>query len=94
MTDQEKRNHNLDVAGFACEVTKVYDYPWPRVVNPLQFGDIIYAVNGVEVDELTQNCETHIKLRTNAGYYIMVKLLRRDKEMEMRITTGRQNFRK
>ncbi len=94
LSGEEKREHKLDAAGFACEVAVVYDYRWARAVNVLLPGDIIYSVDGVEVDGLTQSCETYIKLNTTAGTYFTAKLLRNGGERKIQIWTGRQSFRK
>lgn len=94
LTEAEKRSHNLDVAGFACEVSWVYDDAWVAGLNKFLPGDILYWVDGVESDALTQSCETYIKLNKVAGSAFTVKLLRNGERMEMRIRTGRPRFRK
>lgn len=94
LSEKEKRSYNFDVAGFACEVTSVYREAVIRGFLKLQPGDIIYAVDDVKVDKLTQNFSIYIKLNKIAGSSFTVKLLRDNKPMEMLIRTGRQSFRK
>ena len=94
LREEEKRKYNFDVAGFACEVTGVSRKATEEEFHDLLPGDIMYAVDGVEADAVTQNFETYIKLNTTAGNAFTAKLLRDGKPMEMRIWTGRQSFRK
>ncbi len=63
-------------------------------MHQLKQGDIIYSVNGVEVDPFTQSLEIYIKLNVDAGDAFMVKLLRGGQKMDMRIRTYREHFRK
>ena len=94
LSDEEKRDHNLELRGFASEVTWVYADAGELGLGNLLLGDIIYSVDGVDVNELTQSCETHIKLNVSAGAYFTAELLRNGEKMEMRLRTVRQNFRK
>lgn len=94
LTAEEKKRFNLPTSGFACKVSWIYDEAWVAGFNKFVPGDIIYSIDGVETDELTQNCETYIKLNTTAGAALPVKLLRDGKKMQMRIRTGRPRFRK
>ncbi len=90
LSKEEKRRNNFDVAGFACIVTGVDR----QGRNKLLLGDLIYSIDGVEVDEWTQSCEIYIKLNKKAGASFTVKLLRNGAPMEVRISTGRQSYRK
>ncbi|MCH8328046.1 MAG: PDZ domain-containing protein [Candidatus Marinimicrobia bacterium] len=99
LSDEEKRNYDLDVAGFASEVTRIQRGNWyrntiVRTLGELRRGDIIYSVDGIEVDELTRNFETYIKLNKTAGAKFTVQFLRGREQMETTLWTGRQRFRK
>jgi hypothetical protein len=93
LTNEEKKAHGLPVGGFASKVSNVDPQSKTFSLNELQLGDIIYSVNGVEMDKRTQHLETHITLSQTAGESFPVKLLRDGKELEMRIRSIRQGFR-
>ena len=94
LSADERRTLGLAPDGLAAEVVKVETGAQVYNLHKLQAGDIIYSVNGVEVDGFTENLEIFIKLNIQAGEAFMVKLLRDGKKMDMRIRTFRENFRK
>lgn len=94
LSREEKAKRSLEIAGFACEVTHVYDYPSSGLVNGLLPGDIIFSIEGKEADQVTGNCEIYIKLNTTAGDYFEVELLRSSERKELRLWSARQSFRK
>lgn len=94
LSEDRKRALGLAPDGLAAEVTKVETGAQVYNLHQLQRGDIIYSVNGVEVDPFTQNLEIHIKLNVDAGDAFQVMLLRDGQKMDMRIRTYREHFRK
>lgn len=91
---ERKKALGLAENGLAGEVVDVETGAQVYNLHQLEPGDIIYSVNGVEVDGFTQNLEIHIKLNVQAGDAFMVKILRDGKKMDMRIRTHRDHFRK
>lgn len=90
----QKKGLGLAENGLAGEVVGVETGAQVYNLHQLRTGDIIYSVNGVEVDDFTQNLEIYIKLNVRAGDAFMVKLLRDGEKMDMRVRTHRENFRK
>lgn len=89
-----KKELGLAENGLAGEVVHVETGAQVYNLHQLEPGDIIYSINGVEVDDFTQNAEIYIKLNVQAGDAFMVKLLRDGKKMDMRVRTHREHFRK
>ncbi len=91
---ETKRRLGLPPEGFACEITFIE--PRARALDhqQLETGDIIYAVNGVEISPWTTSCERHLKLETVAGAASTLGVLRQGERVEMPLRSGRQNFRK
>ena len=94
LTIDEKKKHGFNPEGFASTVNWIYEDAKKRGFIDLNIGDIIYSVDGVEVDELTRNFETHVKLNTTAGTTFTSLILRNGKRFETKITSGRQRYRK
>lgn len=94
LSENRKRELGLAPLGLAGEVTKVETGAQVYNLHQLKRGDVIYSVDGVEVDDFTQNLEIYIKLNVEAGKAFMVKLLRDGQKMDMRVRTYREHFRK
>ncbi len=94
LSDREKKRHGLEVDGLASEVTQISLRSRSGGRDELRPGDVIYSVDGVQVNEATQNCETHIKLTMTAGSAFPAKVLRYGKPTDVRIRTRRQRYRK
>lgn len=94
LTENEKTRHGFDAAGFASEVIRTKHLSWFGRRTELRPGDIIYSVNGVEVDEATQSCETHIILAVTAGDTFAANVLRHGARLQVRIPTSRRSYRK
>ncbi len=94
LTADEKSDLGFNPEGFASEVTHVDPASKVYMLHTLQQGDIIYAVNGVETDLLTERLDVHIKLHVESGSSFTAKLIRDGEQMEMNVGTYREHFRK
>ncbi len=94
LTEQEKRTHRLKPEGFASEVKYVGDFAKLMMSHDLKIGDIIFAVDGVETDELVNSAEMFIKLRRSPEQKVALSVIRDGKRMEMPLKTFRMSFRK
>lgn len=94
LTPEEKRTHGFPENGFACEIASVGQRAALLGIHELQEGDIVYSVDGVQEDGLTQNVRAYIKLHTIAGESATLGVLRGGERMEMQVNTHRQYFRK
>jgi C-terminal processing protease CtpA/Prc len=94
LTTEEKTTLGLNPEGFASEVTHVDPAAQVYMLHTLQQGDIIYAVDGLETNLLTNRLDVHIKLHVESGSTFTAKLLRNGEKMEMTIGTYREHFRK
>jgi S1-C subfamily serine protease len=63
-------------------------------VHELKTGDIVYAVDGVDQDNIANTPELYIKLHKKAGDTITVDLIRDGKRMKLPVRTQRMYFRK
>src|SRR6202048_1007290 len=82
LTEQEKRAHGLKPDGFASEVKYVAEFAKMMKSHELKVGDIIYAVDGVERDELANTAELFIKLRKSADASVTLNVLRDGQRMQ------------
>lgn len=94
LTEAEKRQHGLDPAGFASEVTQVESTASLLKSHALQAGDIVFGVNGVERDEVANTPELYIRLRKTAGETYTLDVIRNGQRMQMPLKTFRMGFRK
>jgi hypothetical protein len=94
LSEDEKRSLHLKPAGFASRVTFIHPAVKLLKRHELRVGDIVYAVDDVEHDELADTCVLHIKLRKTAGDTVMLKVIRDGKTLRMSLKTERQSFRK
>ncbi len=94
LTEVEKRNYELPPAGFASEVTRIGGFAVMLKVHELKEGDIVYAVDGVEKDDLANTPDLYIKLRKTAGETVTLDVIREGKHLKMPVRTQRMYFRK
>jgi hypothetical protein len=90
----EKREHGLRPDGFAGAVTSIGGFAQMFKVHELRAGDIVYAVDGVERDEIAHTPELYIRLRKTAGESVTLAVIREGKRIEMPVKTQRMYFRK
>ena len=57
-------------------------------------GDIVFAVDGVERDEIANTAELYMRLRKTAGETYTLDVLRDGQRMQMPLKTFRMSFRK
>jgi hypothetical protein len=94
LTEMEKREHGLKPDGFASEVKYVAEFARVMKSHDLKVGDIIFAVDGVERDDLANTAELYIKLRKAVGDSVKLDVLRDGNRIQMPLKTYRMNFRK
>lgn len=94
LTREEKVSLGLDPEGFASEVTDVDPAAQVYMLHTLEEGDIVYAVNGVETNPITERLDVHIRLAVESGDHFDAKLIRDGEKLEMSIGTYREHFRK
>ena len=94
LSAEQKADLKLNPNGFASVVTAID--PAVRLLkkHQLQVGDVVYAVNGIETDEVADTCVLHIKLRCGAGERVMLSVIRDGQQLELPLRTDRQSFRK
>ena len=91
LTAEEKKGLNLKENGFGFRVTQWLAQTKVR----LKPDDIIYAIDGVEVDKETgDDFGLFIKLRKNPGDKIKVKVLRNGEKKQFTLTLFSHNYRK
>lgn len=94
LTESEKRERGLAPDGFASEVTRVESVANLLKVHELQEGDIIFAVDGVERDEIAHTAELFMKLHTTAGATATLDVMRDGERLQLDVKTARMSFRK
>jgi serine protease Do len=94
LTEAEKREHGLDPAGFASQVTNVESTAALLKSHELKIGDIVVAVDGVETDEIANTAELYMRLRKTAGETYTLDVLRDGQRVQMPLKTFRMSFRK
>jgi len=94
MTADERTKLGLKPNGFASQVKHVPEFARLMKVHGLQVGDVIYAVNGVETDDLAHTAELYLKLRTSVGQESALDVLRNGQKLKMTIKSMRMSFRK
>ena len=52
LTDEEKRKYGLKLESFAAVITRIGGFAEMLKVHELKAGDVVYAVDGVERDEI------------------------------------------
>ncbi len=94
LSEAQKKERGLDVAGFASEVTHVDTFAEMMKSHGLKLGDIVYGVDGVQKDEYAHTAELYLKLYKKAGESAVLDVLRDGKKMKMPLKTFRMSFRK
>ncbi len=94
LTEAEKRKYELKLDGFAGQVTRIGGFARLLKVHELAVGDIVYAADGVERDEIANSAELFIKLRKKAGDTVTLDVIRDGKRIKMPVITQRMYFRK
>jgi hypothetical protein len=94
LTDDEKRKYELKPDSFASEITRIGGFAEMLKVHELKAGDVVYAVDGVERDDVANTPDLFIKLRKNAGDTVTLDIIRDGKRLKMPVRTQRMYFRK
>jgi hypothetical protein len=94
LTEAEKRAQGLKPDGFASQVTRIDSFAETMKSHELRVGDIVFAVDGVERDDLAHTVELFIKLRKMAGDTVKLEVIRDGKRIQMPLKTFRMSFRK
>ncbi len=82
LTEDDRRKLGLKPKGFAVKVSKFWVKTNAQAAG-LQVDDVLYAVDGVEEDEYTDNAGLYVKLNKSAGDTIKVGVLRGSKKIEV-----------
>jgi S1-C subfamily serine protease len=94
LTESEKLKYELKPDGFAGEVIRIGGFAEMLKIHELKAGDIVYAVDGVERDDIAKTPELYVKLRKSAGDVLTLDVIRDGKRMKMQVRTQRMYFRK
>jgi hypothetical protein len=94
LTEAEKREHGLDVEGFASEVTTVESTAALLKSHELQKGDIIFGIDGVQRDEIANSADLYIRLRKTAGETYTLDVIRDGQRLQTPLKTFKMGFRK
>ncbi len=94
LTAVEKLKYQLPGNTFAAEVTRIGGFAQMLKVHELIIGDIVFAVDGVDHDDLANTPELYIKLRKTAGDTVTLDVIRDGKRMKLPVRTQRMYFRK
>ena len=94
MTAEARTKLGLKANGFASEVKHVPDFARVMKVHELKVGDVIYAVDGVETDDIAHTAELYLKVKKNVGDTVKLSVLRDGKKLEMSLKSTRMSFRK
>jgi hypothetical protein len=94
LTAEEKRKLGLRPDGFASRVKHVSALASALKTHELREGDVIYAVNGVDHDELANTAELYLKLRIKAGDSAMLDVIRGDRRIKTQVNSHILSFRK
>lgn len=94
LTTEEKHRLSLNPQGFAARVVRIGGFAEMLKVHELKVGDIVFAVDGAEADDIASTPELYIKLRKRAGDTVMVDVLRNGTRLRLPVHTQRMYFRK
>jgi hypothetical protein len=94
LPEAEKIRLGLKPDGFASQVKYAAEFAKVRKTHDLRVGDIIFAVDGVERDDLANTAELFLKLRKTAGDSAMLGVIRDGRKIEVPLHTYRLSFRK
>jgi C-terminal processing protease CtpA/Prc len=84
----------LKPESFAASISSIGGFANMLKVHELKVGDVVYAVDGVERDDVANTPELYIKLRKNAGDTVTLDVIRDGNRMKMPVRTQRMYFRK
>jgi hypothetical protein len=90
----EKRKLGLNPDGFASRVKYVAEFAKMMKTHELRVGDIVFAVDGVDRDDLANTADLYIKLCKAAGDSVSLDVLRDGQRIKMPLKTYRMYFRK
>lgn len=94
LTAEEKARFGLKPDGFAGRVTGIGGFAQMLKIHDLRPGDIVFAVDGAERDDVADTPELFIKLRKSAGDTLTLGVLRDGKRIETQVKSQRMYFRK
>jgi hypothetical protein len=94
LTEAEKSKYGLKPDGFASQVKYAASFAKIRKTHELRVGDIIFAVDGVERDDLANTAELYLKLGKTAGQSAVLDVIRDGQRIKMALNTYRLSFRK
>jgi hypothetical protein len=94
LTEAERRQYNLPPDGLASRIIRIGGFADMLKIHELKTGDIVYAVDGVESDEIANTPELFIKLRKMAGSTVTLDVIRNGVRMRMPVKTIQMYFRK
>lgn len=94
LTEAEKRKFELKPDGFAGQVTRIGGFAEMLKVHELKTGDIVYAVDGIDRDDIANTPELFIKLRKMAGTTVTLDIIRDGTRMKMPVNLQSMFFRK
>ena len=94
LSAEEKSKLGLPPDGIASQVKYVSDFAKIRKTHDLRTGDIIYAVDGVERDEIANTAELYLKLRMKAGESATLGVIRSGQRIQMPLHSYQLSFRK
>jgi hypothetical protein len=94
LTAARKKELGLQPDGFASRVTDVDIIAQLQGNHDLEIDDVVFSVDGVEVDAIANTAELFIKLRKAAGQSMQLGVLRGEGRIQLELTSERQEFRK
>ena len=94
LTAEDKKRLGLNPNGFASEVKYVSDFAKVMQAHELKLGDVIFAVDGVDSDQLAHTAELYLKLRKAVGSEVTLDVLRAGQRLKMPLKSSRMSFRK
>jgi hypothetical protein len=94
LSREEKAQLGLNPAGFASRVTHVDMFAELTKSHLLTPGDIVFAVNGVDQDNVANTADLYIKLYRSPGESLTLGVIRGGRRMQMNLKTYRVSFRK
>ncbi|MFP6616074.1 MAG: Trx7/PDZ domain-containing (seleno)protein [Candidatus Hydrogenedentota bacterium] len=94
LSDTEKSDLGLPVEGFASLIVEVDPAAQVYMLHKLEEGDIIYDIDGNQIDPDTRYVERHIQLRKRVGDNMNIGYIRDGERAEMKMTSHQQSYRK
>ncbi len=94
LSESDKAESELDPNGFASRVTHVETIAELMGIHSLKVGDVIFAVDDDQRDEIANRAELFVKLRRKAGDSMSLGVIRGGERMTLNLKTARMSFRK